>query len=102
MKNTGKEKILTNLIDPNAEVRPEFVAYVVDTKDDESLLGLVVNETATSVTLRQAYGKETVIPRANISKMASQGQSVMPEGLEAALTPQGMADLLEYISTATQ
>ncbi len=102
VKNTGKEKILTNLIDPNAEVRPEFVAYVVDTKDDESMLGLVVNETTTSVTLRQAYGKETVIPRANIAKMASQGQSVMPEGLEAGLTEQSMADLLEYISTATQ
>jgi len=102
VKNTGREKMLTNIIDPNAEVRPEFVAYVVDTKDDESLLGLVVNETATSVTLRQAYGKETVIPRANISKMRSQGQSVMPEGLEAGLTPQDMADLLEHISTATQ
>ncbi len=102
VKNTGKEKILTNLIDPNAEVRPEFVAYVVDTKDDESLLGLVVNETATAVTVRQAYGKESIIPRANIAKMASQGQSVMPEGLEAGLTSQGMADLLEYISTASQ
>jgi putative membrane-bound dehydrogenase-like protein len=102
VKNTGKEKILTNLIDPNAEVRPEFVAYAVDTKDDESLLGLVVHESATSVTLRQAYGKETVIPRANISKMTSQGHSMMPEGLEAGLSLQDMADLLEFISTATQ
>ena len=102
VKNTGKEKMLTNIIDPNAEVRPEFVAYVVETKDDESLLGLVVNETATSVTLRQAYGKETVISRANIISMKSQGQSVMPEGLEAGLTPQDLADLLEYISTAAQ
>ena len=48
------------------------VAYVVETKDDESLLGLVVNETATSVTLRQAYGKENVIPRANLTSMKSQ------------------------------
>jgi putative heme-binding domain-containing protein len=102
VKNTGKDKLLTNIIDPNAEVRPEFVAYAVDTKDDESLLGLVVNETATSVTIRQAYGKETVIPRANISKMSSQGQSLMPEGLEAGLTQQDMADLLEFISTAKQ
>lgn len=102
VKTTGKEKLLTNIIDPNAEVRPEFVGYVVETKDDQSLLGLVLNETASSVTLRQAYGKQDVIPRANITKMQSQGQSVMPEGLEAGLTPQAMADLLEYISTATQ
>ena len=102
VKTTGKEKLLTNIIDPNAEVRPEFVGYVVETKDDQSLLGLVVNETASSVTLRQAYGRQNVIPRANITKLQSQGQSVMPEGLEAGLTPQGMADLLEYISTAAQ
>jgi putative membrane-bound dehydrogenase-like protein len=102
VKTTGKEKLLANIIDPNTEVRPEFVSYVVETKDDQSLLGLVVNETATSVTLRQAYGKQDVIPRSNITKMQSQGQSVMPEGLEAGLTPQSMADLLEYISTATQ
>ena len=102
VKTTGKEKILVNLIDPNAEVRPEFVGYTVETKDDESLLGLVANETGSSVTLRQAYGRENVILRANISSMKSQGQSVMPEGLEAGLTQQQMADLLEFISTATQ
>ena len=102
VKTTGKEKLLTNIIDPNAEVRPEFVSYVVETKDDQSLLGLLVNQTATSVTLRQAYGKQDVIPRANITTLQSQAQSVMPEGLEAGLTPQAMADLLEYISTAAQ
>ena len=100
VKTTGKEKLLTSIIDPNAEVRPEFVAYVVETKDDQSLLGLVVNETATSVTLRQAYGRQDVVSRANITKLQSQGQSVMPEGLAAGLTPQAMAALLEYISTA--
>ena len=102
VKTTGKEKMLVNLIDPNAEVRPEFVGYVVETRDDESLLGLVVNEAGTGVTLRQAYGKESVVPRANITSMKSQGQSIMPEGLEAGLTPQQMADLLEFISMATQ
>ena len=102
VKTTGKETILGHIIDPNAEVRPEYVGYAVETKDDESLLGLVANETATSVTLRQAYGAVTVLPRANITMMKSQGQSIMPEGLEVGLTAQQMADLLEFISTATQ
>ena len=100
VKTTGKEKILVNIIDPNREVRPEFVSYVVETKDDESLIGLVANETATTVTLRQAYSKEDVIQRPNIKKMQSQGQSLMPEGLEAGLAAQDFADLLQYIETA--
>lgn len=102
VKTTGKEKLLTNIVDPNREVRPEFAAFTVETKDDESFVGLVVNQSAAAVTLHQAYGKEDVIPRANITKMHSQGLSIMPEGLEQNLTPQGMADLLEFISMTSQ
>jgi putative heme-binding domain-containing protein len=100
VKNTGKEKLLVNIVDPNCEVRPDYVSYVIETKDDQSLIGLITSETTTSVTLRQAYGKEDVINRSNILKMQSQGQSLMPEGLEAGLAPQDAADLLEYIETA--
>lgn len=102
VKTAGNEKTLLNILNPNAEVRPEFTAYTVETKDDNSFVGLLVNETAGSVTVRQAYGKEDVIPRANISSLRSQGLSLMPEGLESGLTPQDFADLLEYIATATK
>ncbi len=100
VKTSGKEKILVNILDPNREVRPEFVSYVVETKSDDTLIGLVANETATSVTLRQAFGKEDVIPRSNIVKMQSQGLSLMPEGLESGLTAEDFADLLGYIEAA--
>jgi len=98
VKNSGKEKMLVNILDPNREVAPNYKAFEVETKNEESSIGLVANETATSVTLRQAFGKETVILRSQIGKIRSQEQSLMPEGLEAGLTLQGMADLLEYIS----
>jgi putative heme-binding domain-containing protein len=100
VKNTGKEKILVNILDPNREVRPDFISYAIETKDDESLIGLVANETASSITLRQAYGKEDVLNRTRIKKMQSLGQSLMPEGLEVGLTAQDFADLISYIETA--
>ncbi len=100
VKNSGKEKMLVNILDPNREVRPDYIAYVVETKDGDSFIGIVVNETATTVTIRQAYGKENVINRSNIQKMQSQGQSLMPEGLEAGLKPQDLADLMQYIEKA--
>jgi hypothetical protein len=40
------------------------------------------------------------LPRTNIQYLQAQPWSLMPEGLEEGLTPQGMADLLEYILTA--
>jgi putative membrane-bound dehydrogenase-like protein len=100
VKNTGKEKIMVNILDPNREVRPDYVSFLVETKDDESQIGLIVNENKTAVTLRQPYGKENVINRSDIKKMQSQGQSMMPEGIEAGMTPQDLADLIEYIESA--
>jgi len=92
--------MLVNIVDPNREVQPSYLSYVVETKDDESLIGLISNETATSVTLRGAFGRETIVARSTIRNMQSLGQSLMPEGLEAGLAPQAMADLLEYIATS--
>jgi putative heme-binding domain-containing protein len=102
VKNTGKEKLLVNILDPNREVRPEFASYLVETKDDESLIGIIAAETGTAITLRQAYGKEDVVQRSNIRRTQSQGQSLMPEGLEAGMTQQDVADLLEYIERAEE
>ncbi len=98
VKNSGKEKMLKNILDPNSEVAPNFKAFEIETTNDESYIGLVANETAASVTLRQAFGKENVILRPQIKKLQSQDQSLMPEGLEAGLTPQDLADLLSYIA----
>jgi putative membrane-bound dehydrogenase-like protein len=100
VKNTGKEKLLVNILDPSREVAPQYIAFQIDTKDGESLLGIIASETTSSVTVRQAYGKEDVVLRSNMKGMTSQGQSLMPEGLEQGLTPQDFANLLEYISTA--
>jgi len=97
---TGKEKMLGNILDPNREVAPQFQAYEVELKDGDSLIGLVGNETASSVTVRQAFGKEEVVPRSNIARIRNQNQSLMPEGLEAGLKLQDVADLLEFVSTA--
>jgi len=97
VRANGKEKLLTSILDPSREVAPQFSGYLVETKDGESSSGLVVSESANSVTLRIAGGVESVIARANIVSMQSQGKSLMPEGLEEGLSHQDMADLLEFI-----
>ncbi len=97
VKNAGKEKILVNILDPNREVNSNYLSYLVETKDGESFSGLIVNESGNNVTIRMAGGAESVVARANIASMQSQGKSLMPEGLETGLSPQDMADLLEFV-----
>lgn len=100
VKSAGKEKTLANILDPNREVAPNYIAFEVETKDGESAIGLIANETTSTITIAQAYGRKEVIPRVNMKSMRSLSQSLMPEGLEQGLKPQDLADLLEYISTA--
>ena len=38
-----------------------------------------------------------MVPRARIEALSSTGLSLMPEGLEKEIPPQGMADLLAYL-----
>lgn len=100
VRNAGKEKLLVSIVDPSRELLPQYVAYEIETRDEESLIGFVVDETATHLTLRQAYGQDTVLPRNVITRMTSGGRSIMPDELEAGLTREDIADLLEYLVTA--
>ena len=99
VRNAGREKLLLNILDPSREVAPQYVAYLVETKDGQDVLGILAADTPASITVRQAYGKETVIQRANIKRMTSQGKSLMPDGLEAGMSPQDAADLIAFIES---
>src|SRR5207244_9985021 len=96
-RSGGKQKLLINILDPNREVPPNYIGYVVHTQNGDSYTGVIVNETAGNVTVRQPLGIEVVVPRSQIAKMQASGQSLMPEGLEEGLTPQDMADLVDFI-----
>jgi putative membrane-bound dehydrogenase-like protein len=97
IQNRGAEAILLNVLDPNREVNPQYVNYVVETKDGRTFTGIVAAETATGVTLRRGDGQSDTILRIDIERMRSTGLSLMPEGLEQQLDRQAMADLLAYL-----
>jgi len=97
VKNAGKEKLLTNILDPNREVAPNYTAYLIETREGDSQIGIIASESAATVTLRMANGIEAVLPRTTIKSMSSAGLSMMPEGLEEGMKPQDLADLLEFV-----
>ena len=97
VRGWDREKLLLNILDPNREVAANYIAYTIDLKDGSSLAGMITEETAGSIKLRRIGAPEETILRQNIAKIASSAVSLMPEGLEAAITPQEMADLLAYL-----
>src|SRR5690606_21763901 len=97
IKNRGKEAILLNVIDPNREVNPQFLGYVVVTSDGLTHTGMIQSETATSITLVRAENQTETILRSDIEQLRSTGMSLMPEGLEKDIDLQSMADILDYL-----
>lgn len=97
VRSNGKELIFRNLIDPNLVVAPQYAAYEVQRKNDETLTGVIASEGENSLILRGADGKEITLPRSQIRSLRALGQSLMPEGLEEGLSIQEMADLLEFV-----
>jgi putative heme-binding domain-containing protein len=93
-----RETLLVDLFDPGRQVAPDFVAYTLLTRQGQVLTGLVVAETATSVTLRRADGAQDIVPRAQIEELRGTGKSLMPEGLESTLSEENIADLLEFLA----
>lgn len=97
IQNRGAEFILVNVLDPNREVNPKYINYLLLTQAGKTHTGMIEDETATSVTLMRAERKTDVILRNDIDEMRSSGMSIMPEGLEKEMTPAMLADLIAYL-----
>lgn len=97
IQNRGPEAILLNVLDPNREVNPQYLNYIVLTDDGLTVTGMIDSETATSLTLRRAEGESDTVLRTQIDQLQNTGLSIMPEGLEEQLTLQQMADVIAYL-----
>jgi putative heme-binding domain-containing protein len=93
------EDLVSNILDPNMAINPNYVSYTVETKDGEIFTGVLQSESPENVVLLQAMGKRSVIQRKDIHEMRSTGLSLMPEGLETGLDPAGLRDLVAYLQS---
>ncbi len=89
--------LLTDILNPNQAIDNNYVNYLVQTKSGKSLSGIIVAETASSITLRRAEAQSDVILRQDIDEIQSTGVSLMPDGLEKTITVSEMADLLTFL-----
>ena len=91
------EKLLNSILDPSAVIEPGFAAYHCTLKSGEQLYGMVATETSSSITMKLAGNIVRSVLRSEIKDLKSTQTSLMPDGLEALLTPQSLADLIAYL-----
>ena len=91
------DKLLNSILDPSANIEPGFTAYFCELKSGEQLYGIISGESGGSIDFKLADASARHILRSDIVKLQSSKASLMPDGLEAVLTPQSLADLIAYL-----
>lgn len=91
------EQLVATIVDPNDAVEERYRNFSVSTKDGRDLTGIIVAETPTTLTLRAPNQPDQTILRGDLKELTVSGLSLMPEGMEAAFTPQQLADLIAFV-----
>lgn len=88
---------LVAILDPNAAMDARFTVYDAELKDGRSLTGIITSEAGASLTLGLAGGVKENLLRSDLATLRASPLSLMPEGLEAVLQPQDIADLIAFV-----
>jgi putative membrane-bound dehydrogenase-like protein len=96
------EKLLVSILDPSADVQPGYHAYHCTLRGGEELYGVIAAETGNSLVLALADGSRRTLLRSDLVELRGSRLSLMPEGLEAGLTPADLADLLALLRTPAE
>jgi putative heme-binding domain-containing protein len=89
--------LLLAVVNPSAEVREGYESFNVETKDDRSFTGFLVEQDARFVVLRGLDGQNISLKQEDMAEMKPAGLSLMPEGLLDPLTDQQVRDLFAYL-----
>ena len=97
----SRSELIASILYPSREVREGYRWSVISTSAGREQTGVVRADNADGITLADLTGQTTLIPRTEVRDRKELPQSLMPEGLHAALTHEQFADLVAYMTSRT-
>lgn len=95
----SRENLFESILNPSKAIADQYVQHQVNTAGGVTVTGLVVAESESTLTLRDANGKDTAIPLNEVEARKKIGISIMPEDVVAALSEDELVDLVSYLET---
>jgi putative membrane-bound dehydrogenase-like protein len=89
--------LLESILLPSSTFAQGYESYSVILRDGREFFGILSRQHSDGIVLRDAGGAESVIHRESIAEMKRSAVSMMPEGLESALTGEEFQDLLAFL-----
>ncbi len=93
-----RRRRIESVLRPSKEIAPQFVSWLVTTKDGRAFNGLLLEETLSG---EQVYGDEkggqVRVLATDVEARKPQSRSIMPDGLQETLTTQEFRNLLAFL-----
>jgi putative heme-binding domain-containing protein len=93
--------LLSNIIDPSAEVGQDYRMSVVETQSGRVITGIIVERSPNRLVVQTATEK-MVLPREDVDTIKDSPLSMMPEGILDTLSREQVRDLIGYLAGKTQ
>ncbi|MGI8783997.1 MAG: PVC-type heme-binding CxxCH protein [Acidobacteriota bacterium] len=95
----GKEALLESILNPSAGIAPEYYLWILQTKTQGLVTGILIEDTPQRVTVITDTGDELRFAPSEITSRRRSRLSLMPEDLVEHMTEGQIVDLLEYLAS---
>ena len=89
--------ILESILFPSNSLARDYEAYAIDTADGQSFIGVIRASLPDVLVFADAGAQEHRIPHSQITAKTMLTTSLMPQGLDKALTEQQLMDLVAFL-----
>jgi putative heme-binding domain-containing protein len=93
-----RARLLESILAPSREIAPRFTAWIVETDDGQSRMGLLQTERGGDQFYIDQNGEPFTANHETIVALDASERSLMPDDLLQSLTRQEIQDLLAYLS----
>ncbi|XOV93582.1 MAG: PVC-type heme-binding CxxCH protein [Bacteroidota bacterium] len=97
VQNRSHSALLLDILEPNRSIADGFELWQLELNTGNSMTGIISNEGPSTLTIRDASGKEQTINRTDIKNLIAFETSAMPQNLQTQISIDQMADLLAYL-----
>ena len=98
-KKASKENLFESILLPSKAIADQYLQWTIENTAGQKITGLIVEETPTDVTIRDANGKDARFPKADIESRTKSLVSIMPEDIVKGFTEDDLIDVVEYLFT---
>jgi putative membrane-bound dehydrogenase-like protein len=98
-KKASRENMLESILFPSKAIADQYLTWNIETKNGLVISGLLVEDRADHITIRDVNSKDFRIDKKDVESRAKSPNSLMPNDLLAYMTEDDLLDVVEYLLT---